>query len=116
MLRSSQLTAIVYETEELRDILPVHRAGCGFMLCNYSTAERTVHIDQIDDDGLWTEVTMYGTVTLPPYGIGVGFFKVSGDPERLRVRLDARADGDGVFVQLTSPAPRPDHPLMPSDS
>ena len=115
MLRSSQVTAFVYESEELRDILPVHRSGCTFMLCNYSTAERTVAFDQGNNDGSWTPLTdVFGTVTLPPNGIGVGYFKVSGDPKTIRVRLDARADGDGVFVQLDSPAPRPDLPLLSS--
>jgi len=114
MLRSSQITAFVYETQELRCALPIHRAGAGFMLCNYSTAERTVSFEQSDNGVVWTTVTAYGTVTLPAYGIGVGYFKVEGDPKRLRVKLDARADGDGVFVQLTTPAPRPDQPLLSS--
>jgi hypothetical protein len=113
MLRSAMVTVFVHETETiLRDIMSVHRSGCTFQICNYSNSNRTVSIDQSEPDGSWTALTLYGTVSLPPYGIGVGFFRVTGDPESLRIRLDGRADGDGVFIQLSSPAPRPDWPLL----
>jgi hypothetical protein len=111
MLRSSIETAFVFDSEILRGVLPVHRAGAAFFIYNASSAQRTVFMDQDDGAGGWVQLTLNGTVTLPPYGIGVGYFTVDGDPERLRVRLDARADQDGVFVQLMSPAPRPQHPL-----
>ena len=119
MLRKSQWSGFVHDQIQIprADRLPFHRTGAAIFICNYSTANRTVYVDYSTNGTTWTLATVVwpeGTSTVVPYGILVGAIRIPDhlDMNFWRVRLDARADGDGVFIQLESASPVPDHPLL----
>jgi hypothetical protein len=116
-------TGFVRDTLVLKDMIPIHRSGGVLWLCNYSTAPRVAHLDWSENGVVWTEQNLTAGarqksglgVIVQPYGVvGAGFILPDDniDAKFIRVRLDDTADGDGVFVQLETAAPVPDHPLM----
>lgn len=122
MLRRATFTAFVKDSVQLRDQMPIHRAGASFAVCNYSSEARKVFIDYSADGSTWTTLALHikaGSVstgaTVQPRGIVIGSFWLPNaaiDSKFLRVRLDDTADGDGVFIQVETSAPIPDYPLM----
>ena len=123
MLRVATYTAFVRDSLVLKDMMPVHRSGGAMWLCNYSTADRIVHLDWSNNGPTWTEQNLTAGarqksglgVIVRPYGVvGAGFVlpDASVDANFLRIRLDGMADGDGMFVQFQTASPVPDHPLM----
>lgn len=122
MLRRATFTAFIKDSVQLRDQMPIHRAGASFACCNYSSQARNVFIDYSNDGSTWTTLGLHvkaGTVTsgvtVQPRGIVVGSFWLPEDAlnaKFIRVRLDDTADGDGVFVQIDTSAPIPDYPLQ----
>lgn len=117
MLRKACFTGFVHNTLEIRQRMPLHRTGGAMWVCNYSTAARTISVDWSSNGTVWTAVTLiaFNDEPIVPYGIKVYSLELPEcyrDAGYIRFRLDARADGDGVFVQLESASPVPDYPLM----
>jgi hypothetical protein len=125
MLRRASFTTFVRDADgiQLREQLPIHRVGAAIFVCNYSSADRKVYVEYSNLGNTWKNagiITKGGVVnsdgvTVVPRGIVLGTFFLGTenlDATLLRVRLDDTADGDGVFVQIETAAPVPDHPLL----
>jgi hypothetical protein len=127
MLRRATYTVFVKDATgvEVREQLPIHRSGAAIFICNYSSSNRRVLVEISGDGQTWKNVgiiTRGGTVNasgvlVKPRGIVVGSFYLPTDNQNLdakflRLKLDDTADGDGVFVQVETAAPVPDHPLL----
>ncbi len=123
MLRMGISSLFVRDTAILKDMMPMHRSGAAVFMCNYSTGNRVVHFDWSQDLVTWHEMlvtTRAGSnptgVLVVPYGIVIGqMFPPANnniDVIHVRIDLDARADGEGVFVQFETAAPIPDYPLL----
>lgn len=117
MLRMATYTGFVHDQLQIRDRLPIHRTGAVLFACNYSTANRTIYVDYSLNAVTWTVATLNwieGTNIVVPYGIVIAGIRVPTHQDMMfwRIRLDQRADGDGVFVQLENASPVPDHPLL----
>jgi len=124
MLRMATYTGFFHSTLQLRDLMPAHRTGFAVWLCNYSSANRVVYLDYSSRGVNWKARTLSASdsdqqsgagVIVKPRGIVVASAVLPDsavDTKLLRLRLDAAADGDGVFAQLMSAAPVPDYPLM----
>jgi len=125
MLSRASFTAFVKDTTgvTLRQQIPLHRSGAAIFICNYSSADRRVLIENSGDGVTWKNVGIYGRngvlttigALCVPRGVVLGSFYLPDDKvdtRFLRVKLDDTADGDGVFVQIETAAPVPDHPLL----
>ena len=124
MLRMATYTGFIQSSLQLRDLMPAHRTGLAVWLCNYSSATRVVRLDYSANGTSWTTRTLTASdpdqqqgsgVVVVPRGIVVASAVLPDaavDSKFLRLRLDATADGEGVFAQIQSAAPVPDYPLM----
>jgi len=123
MLRMAAYTGFFKDTLVLRDMMPVHRSGYVIWLCNYSSAERIVYTDYSSNGIVWTNQNITagarqksgtGVIVVPRGIVGGGIIlpDAAVDSKYIRLRLDATADGDGVFAQLETAAPIPEYPLM----
>jgi len=125
MLRRASITAFVKDATgvEVRQQLPIHRSGAAIFICNYSSSNRRVLVEYSGDGTTWKNLGIYtkdGAVDASgalcvPRGVVVGSFFLPAknlDATFLKVKLDDTAEGDGVFVQIETAAPVPDHPLL----
>jgi len=123
MLRTATYSGFFKDTLVLRDMMPVHRSGFVFWACNYSSAERLVYCDYSSNGTVWTNQNITagsrqksgtGIIVVPRGVVGGGVVlpDAAVDSKFLRLRLDATADGDGVYAQFQTAAPIPDYPLM----
>jgi len=124
MLRMATYSGFFHTTLQLRDMMPLHRTGLAVWLCNYSSTNRVVYLDYSANATVWNTRTLSAVdpdqqqgsgVIVVPRGIVVAnavLPDANVDSKFIRLRLDATADGDGMYAQVQTAAPIPDYPLM----
>lgn len=121
MFRRATYTEFIRDTAILKERVPIHRSGAAITVCNYSSATRQLFVDYSMNGTVWENVQVFtrgglaAGLTVVPRGVVLGGFALPDehlDAPFLRLRLDAAADEEGLFVQIDTSAPIPDHVNM----